>query len=54
MSYFKLFFIGAQLPYSVVLFLLYTKVNHPYLYMYPLLFEFPPHLGQHRALSSVP
>ena len=35
-------------------FLLYIKVNHLYVYIYPLFFRFPSHLGHHRALSRVP
>ena len=35
-------------------FLLYCTVTQPYVYIYPLLFGFPPHLGNHRALSRVP
>ena len=33
-------------------FLLYCKLHQPYIYMYPLFFEFPSHLSHHRALSS--
>ena len=33
-------------------FLLYRKMNQLYLFIYPLLFGFPSHLGQHSALSS--
>ena len=38
-------------------FLLHSKVNQLYVYLYPLLFGFPSHLGHHRnhkALSRVP
>ena len=35
-------------------FLLYSKVNQLYIYIYPLFFGFPSHLGHHRALSRVP
>ena len=35
-------------------FLLYRKVNQPYLYMYPLPFGLPSHSGHHSALSRVP
>ena len=35
-------------------FLLYSKVNQLYVYIHPLFFLFPSHLGHHRALSSVP
>ena len=35
-------------------FLLYSKVNQLYVYIYSLFFVFPSHLGHHRALSRVP
>ena len=35
-------------------FLLYSKVNQLYEYIYPLFFRFPSHLGHHRSLSRVP
>ena len=35
-------------------FLLCSKVNQSYVYIYPLFFRFPSHLGHHRALSRVP
>ena len=35
-------------------FLLYSKVNQPYVYMHSLFFGFPSHLGHHRAPSRVP
>ena len=35
-------------------FLLYSKVNQLYTYIYPLFFGFPSPLGHHRALSRVP
>ena len=34
-------------------FLLYSKVNQLYVYIYPLFFGFPSHLGHHRVLSGV-
>ena len=34
-------------------FLLYSKVNQLYVYIYSLLFGFPSHLDHHRALSRV-
>ena len=37
-----------------VSFLLYSKVNQSYIYIYPLLFRFPSHLGLYRVLSRVP
>ena len=36
------------------LFPLYTKMNQPYVYVYPLPFGFPSHLSPHSALSRVP
>ena len=35
-------------------FILYNKMNQPYVYVYPLPFGLPPHSGHHRALSGVP
>ena len=35
-------------------FLLFSKVNQLYVYLCPLSFGFPSHLGHHRALSGVP
>ena len=35
-------------------FLLYSKVNQPYKYIYPLFVGFSSHLGHHRALRRVP
>ena len=34
-------------------FMLYSEVNQIYIYIYPLFFGFPSHLGLHRALSSL-
>ena len=34
-------------------FLLYSKVNQLHIYIYPLSFGFPSHLGHHRALNRV-
>ena len=34
-------------------FLLYGKVNQLCVYIYPLYFGLPSHLGEHRALSTV-
>ena len=45
---------GVQLLYNVWQFLLYSKVNQLYVFIYPLFFGFPSHLGHHRALSRVP
>ena len=33
---------------------MYSEVNQGYVYIYPLFFGFPPHLGHHKALSTVP
>ena len=46
--------IGVQLLSSVCQFLLYSEVNQLYLYIHPLFFRFPSHLGHHSALSRVP
>ena len=35
-------------------FLLYSKVNQLYVYIYPLFFRFPSHLVHHRSLNRVP
>ena len=35
-------------------FLLYSKVNQPHIYIYPLFQGFPSHLGHHRVLKRVP
>ena len=35
-------------------FLLFSKVNQLQVYIHPLSFVFPFHLGHHRALSSIP
>ena len=35
-------------------FLLHSKVNQLYVYIYPLFLGFPSHLGHHRALSRAP
>ena len=35
-------------------FLLHSKLNQLYIYIYVLFFRFPSHLGHHRALSGVP
>ena len=45
---------GVQLLYNVWQFLLYSKVNQLYVFIHPLFFGFPSHLGHHRALSRVP
>ena len=39
---------------ALYLFPLYTKMNQPYMYVYPLPFGFPSHLSHHSALSRVP
>ena len=38
----------------IVQFLLYSKVNQLYVYIWPLCFVFTSYLGHHRALSRVP
>ena len=35
-------------------FLLYSKVNQPYVYRFPLFFGFPSQLSHHKALSRAP
>ena len=35
-------------------FLLYRKVNQPYIYIHPLFFGFPSYLGRYRVLNRVP
>ena len=35
-------------------FLLYSKVNQPYVYIYPFFFGFPSLLGHHRAQAEFP
>ena len=37
-----------------VSFLLYSKVNQSFIYIYPFFLRFPSHLGHYRALSRVP
>ena len=44
----------VQLFTMLCQFLLYSEVNQLYVYIYPLLFGFPSHLGHHRAFSRVP
>ena len=52
------FFFFFLLEYScftiLCQFLLYSKVNQLYIYIYSLFFGFPSYLGHHRALSRVP
>ena len=49
------FFFLLEYSYFTILcqFLTYDKVNQLYVYIHPLFFEFPSHLCQHRALSSL-
>lgn len=50
------FFFEFSLGYNCLIlcqFLLYRKVNPLHIYIYPLFFEFPSHLGHHRPLHSV-
>ena len=35
-------------------FLLYSKVNQLYIYLYPLFFRFCSYIGHYKALSRVP
>ena len=51
--FFFLIFIEVQLIYDV-LFQVYSKVNHLYIYIYPLFFRFYSHIGLYRVLSRVP
>ena len=48
------FVIEVQLLISVVLVSTCSEMNQLYIYIYTLLFEFPFHLGHHRALNRVP
>ena len=52
------FYYFLKLEYScfslLCQFLLYNKVNQPYIYVYPLFFGFPSHLGHHKAPSRHP
>ena len=50
----KLIFIGVELLYNVVLVSMFNRMNQPYIYMYPLPFAVPFHLGHHSALRRVP
>ena len=51
----KKFFLLEQSCFTLLCqFLLYGKLNHPYINIYPLFFGFPSHLGHDRALSRVP
>ena len=53
---YRLFFFKLEYSCFTMLcqFLLYGKVNQLYVYICPLFFGFPSHLGHHRALSRVP
>ena len=54
-SLFGLFFrsfIGIQFFTMLCQFLLYSKVNQLYVYIYPLFYAFPSHSGHHRAPFS--
>ena len=57
LSLFYFFFHFFLLEYScftmLCQFLLYSKVNQLYVYMYPLFFRFPSHLGHHQDRKSV-
>lgn len=52
-SFFFSFSFAVQLIYKVVLFLLYSEVNRPYIYICPLVCRLHSHLGHFRGLSSV-
>ena len=53
-SFKKIFLLEYSCFTMLCQFLLYSKVNQLYVYVYPLFFGFPSHLGHHRALSRVP
>ena len=52
------FFLTSLLEYNcftmLCQFLLYSEVNQLYVYIYPLFFVFPSHIGHQRTLSRVP
>ena len=48
----SLIFIGVQLLYNVVLVSMYNNVSQLCVYIYVLVWEFPSHLGHHRALAK--
>ena len=48
------FFIDYSCFTMLCQFLLYSKVNQPHVYIYPLFLGFHSHLGHHRALNRVP
>lgn len=47
-------FYRSIVPLQYGMFLLYTKVNQLYVYIYPLFFGFLFYLGHHTALNRVP
>ena len=47
------FFFGVQLI-TILLVSAVSKMNHLYIYIFPLFFGFPFHLGHHRELSRLP
>ena len=53
-SLFKKFLLEYSCFTMLCQFLLNSKVNQLYVYIYPLFFGFLSHLGHHRALSRVP
>ena len=53
MATFKIF-LGVSVLYNLVLVSAVRKVDQLCIYIYPLSFRFPPHLGPHKALSRVP
>ena len=52
-TFFKVNFIGYSCFIMLCQFLLYSKVNHVFVCLYPFL-RLPSHLGHHRALSRAP
>ena len=44
---------NKQLFYNILLVLPYSKMNHPYMHIFPLLFGFPSHSGHQSTLSRV-
>ena len=54
MPFKKTFYWSIVALQCCVSFLLCSKVNQSYVYIYTLFLRFPSHLGQHRALSRVP
>ena len=54
LSFFKVKFSWSIVALQCcVSFLLYSKMNQSYIYIYPLFFRFPSHLGHHSAILSI-